>query len=58
MCPNCDAIVRDGSVICVRCGQPLRPMRVSHNVRPFLMGATLVLMAVLVGVAWGLGLQG
>ena len=30
MCPNCDAIVRDGSVICVRCGQPMQP-----RYRPF-----------------------
>jgi len=58
MCPNCDTPVRDASVICVRCGQPLRAMRVSRNLRPFFMGLTLVVMAVLVGAAWGLGLQG
>lgn len=58
MCPNCDAPVRDESTICVRCGQPLRSMRQTRNLQPVFMGLTLVVMAVLVGVAWGLGLQG
>lgn len=58
MCPNCDAPIRDDSVICVRCGEPLRRMRGTRSMGPIWMGITLVAMAVLVGVAWGLGLQG